>query len=56
VYVYVCVLCFRHPEKDFFATEVVQKRMLNVLFVWSKLNPDVSYRQVCVCICVYMLV
>ena len=33
------------PEHPFFAKESIQADMLHILFMWAKLNPDVSYRQ-----------
>ncbi|KAJ3104106.1 hypothetical protein HDU97_009555 [Phlyctochytrium planicorne] len=33
------------PDQPFFRQEQVQDVLTNILFVWSKLNPDVSYRQ-----------
>jgi TBC1 domain family protein 5 len=33
------------PEFEFFQQPAIQEVMLRVLLVWSKLNPDVSYRQ-----------
>ncbi len=34
-----------HPESDFFQRDDVQKIMLNVLFLWGKMNPAYGYRQ-----------
>jgi hypothetical protein len=34
-----------YPEFEFFQQATIQDIMLRVLLVWSKLNPDVSYRQ-----------
>jgi TBC1 domain family protein 5 len=34
-----------YPEFEFFQQATIQEMMLRVLLVWSKLNPDVSYRQ-----------
>ncbi len=34
-----------YPESTFFQSESAQKSMLHILFVWSKLNPETSYRQ-----------
>jgi hypothetical protein len=34
-----------YPEFEFFQQAPIQEIMLRVLLVWSKLNPDVSYRQ-----------
>lgn len=34
-----------HPESDFFQTRETQEAMLNILFIWARLNSDVSYRQ-----------
>ena len=34
-----------YPENEFFQRDDTQKSMLNVLFIWSKLNPEISYRQ-----------
>lgn len=34
-----------YPEYEFFRDEEVLKLMRRVLFLWSKLNPDTSYRQ-----------
>jgi len=34
-----------HPGSAFFQDKKIQKQMLNILFVWSKMNPDYSYRQ-----------
>ena len=34
-----------HPDRPFFQEPASQKMMLNVLFVWAKLNPEYSYRQ-----------
>jgi hypothetical protein len=34
-----------YPEFEFFQQPAIQEMMLRVLLVWSKLNPDVSYRQ-----------
>ena len=33
------------PDQPFFRQKDIQDVMTNVLFVWSKVNPDVSYRQ-----------
>ncbi|KAF2664028.1 RabGAP/TBC [Microthyrium microscopicum] len=33
------------PENDYFRDPRVQKLLLDILFVWCKLNPDVGYRQ-----------
>lgn len=34
-----------HPDHEFFITDSCQQSMLNVLFVWCRLHPDLSYRQ-----------
>ncbi|KAK6333609.1 hypothetical protein TWF730_003795 [Orbilia blumenaviensis] len=34
-----------YPDTEFFRSIDVQVTLSNVLFVWSKLNPDTSYRQ-----------
>lgn len=34
-----------HQEMEFFQKESTHQYMLNILFVWAKLNPRVSYRQ-----------
>jgi TBC1 domain family protein 5 len=34
-----------YQDKDFFLSKKIKDLLLNVLFVWSKLNPTVSYRQ-----------
>eukprot|EP00808_Paulinella_micropora_P007453 g75864.t1 len=34
-----------HPSHDFFQSSQVQEQMLNILFIWSKVNPKYSYRQ-----------
>ncbi|KAF3155731.1 hypothetical protein TWF106_000723 [Orbilia oligospora] len=34
-----------YPDTEFFRSADVQVTLSNVLFVWSKLNPDTSYRQ-----------
>ncbi|KAK6509605.1 hypothetical protein TWF481_004340 [Arthrobotrys musiformis] len=34
-----------YPDTEFFRSPDVQVTLSNVLFVWSKLNPDTSYRQ-----------
>jgi len=34
-----------HPENEFFAREDVQSQLLNILFIWCRLNPKYSYRQ-----------
>ena len=36
---------YSFPEQDFFREQAIQKMMADVLFVWSKENSDVSYRQ-----------
>ncbi|TPX32620.1 hypothetical protein SmJEL517_g04290 [Synchytrium microbalum] len=33
------------PDQAFFRAETVQNMMTDILFIWCKLNPDVSYRQ-----------
>jgi TBC1 domain family protein 5 len=33
------------PDNIIFESEHVQNLLLNVLFVWAKLNPNISYRQ-----------
>jgi TBC1 domain family protein 5 len=33
------------PESDYFRDPRIQKLLLDVLFVWCKLNPDIGYRQ-----------
>ncbi|KAJ3218801.1 TBC1 domain, member 5 [Dinochytrium kinnereticum] len=33
------------PDQPFFREDRIQGILTNILFVWSKLNPDVSYRQ-----------
>jgi len=33
------------PDHEYFRSERVQKQMLNVLFVYCKLNKDIGYRQ-----------
>eukprot|EP00842_Homolaphlyctis_polyrhiza_P006222 jgi/Hompol1/6600/HPOL_001397-RA len=33
------------PEQEIFRDPAVQLLMSNVLFIWSKLNPEISYRQ-----------
>ncbi|KAI8854191.1 rab-GTPase-TBC domain-containing protein [Chytridium lagenaria] len=33
------------PDQPFFREERIQEILTSILFVWSKLNPDVSYRQ-----------
>lgn len=34
-----------HPTNGFFQIQTNLQMMRNILFLWSKLNPDVSYRQ-----------
>lgn len=34
-----------HPEQPFFQQEDTQTSLCNILFVWSKLHPEMSYRQ-----------
>lgn len=34
-----------HPEQEFFQKNDVQNQMMNILFVWAKLHPHISYRQ-----------
>lgn len=34
-----------NPETPLFKTKSVQDLLTNILFIWSKLNPDISYRQ-----------
>ncbi|KAK6331130.1 hypothetical protein TWF696_003200 [Orbilia brochopaga] len=34
-----------YPDNEFFRSKDVQNTLSNVLFVWSRLHPDVSYRQ-----------
>lgn len=34
-----------YPTVDFFQSAPTQNSMLNILFIWSKLHPDYSYRQ-----------
>ena len=33
------------PDNEYFRDPRIQKLLLDVLFVWCKLNPDVGYRQ-----------
>lgn len=33
------------PDHDYFRSEKVQKQMLDILFVYCKLNDDIGYRQ-----------
>jgi len=33
------------PDNDYFRDPRVQRLLLDILFVWCKLNPDVGYRQ-----------
>ncbi|KAI9357289.1 rab-GTPase-TBC domain-containing protein, partial [Zopfochytrium polystomum] len=33
------------PDQSFFREPSIQELMTNILFIWSKVNPDVSYRQ-----------
>ncbi|TPX41415.1 hypothetical protein SeMB42_g05578 [Synchytrium endobioticum] len=33
------------PDEAFFRDELIQNIMIDILFIWCKLNPDVSYRQ-----------
>ncbi|KAJ3231506.1 TBC1 domain, member 5 [Chytriomyces hyalinus] len=33
------------PDQEFFRSNLVQDTMTHILFVWSKLNPTISYRQ-----------
>lgn len=33
------------PDIEYFRSEAVQKSLTNILFIYSKLNPDVSYKQ-----------
>jgi TBC1 domain family protein 5 len=33
------------PDSDYFRDPRIQKLLLDVLFVWCKLNPDIGYRQ-----------
>lgn len=33
------------PDIDYFRSEAVQKSLTNILFIYAKLNPDVSYKQ-----------
>jgi TBC1 domain family protein 5 len=33
------------PDNTYFRQPDTQKRLLDILFVWCKLNPDVGYRQ-----------
>jgi hypothetical protein len=37
--------CTRFPDVDFFRDPAVQNQMTDVLFIYCKLNDDVSYRQ-----------
>jgi hypothetical protein len=34
-----------HPDSEFFQLKSTQDAMLNILFIWARLHPDVSYRQ-----------
>ena len=34
-----------YPDLEFFQSEQTQRQMLHILFVWSKLNANTSYRQ-----------
>jgi TBC1 domain family protein 5 len=34
-----------YPEDDFFQSPAAQADMLEVLFLWAKLHPEISYRQ-----------
>ena len=36
---------FSYQDKEIFQTLKIKNILTNVLFVWSKLNPDISYRQ-----------
>lgn len=33
------------PEHDYFRSAIVQEQMLDILFIYSKLNDDIGYRQ-----------
>ena len=39
------ILFFRYQDKEIFQTLKIKNILTNVLFVWSKLNPEISYRQ-----------
>ena len=34
-----------YPEVPFFQSDAVQMQLLHILFMWCKLNPEISYRQ-----------
>lgn len=39
------IYLYRFPDVDFFRDPAVQNQMTDVLFIYCKLNNDVSYRQ-----------
>lgn len=39
------LFCVRFPDVDFFRQNEVQQRLTDILFIYCKLNRDVSYRQ-----------
>ena len=36
----------RYPKIEFFHTDEIRTMMVDALFIYAKLNPDVAYRQV----------
>ena len=42
----ICLLACRYPKIEFFHTDEIRTMMVDALFIYAKLNPDVAYRQV----------
>lgn len=36
---------YSYQDKEIFQTLRIKNLLTNILFVWAKLNPDISYRQ-----------
>lgn len=43
------------PGVEFFRTEKIQKIMVDLLFCYSREHPDLSYRQVCILVFIFVL-
>lgn len=43
---WVCFTCNSYPKIEFYHTDGVRTMMVDILFIFAKLKPETSYRQV----------
>jgi len=42
----MCLTCDSYPKIEFYHTDGVRTMMVDILFIFAKLKPETSYRQV----------